>query len=208
SSGAVVGPCVHVGAGVVVEAGATVRHAMLASGTYVAAGAEVDQACVLTTGVASARWGQWLPARLTLAAAGPLDAPQGNQVGMAERALALGLLVLAAVPALVARAWGSQSRLARHLVPGLPRVIRGQVPLVGVGGATVWPASIADAGWATTLAQAPRGLVSPAMALGPTLETPEARAWADIHWVVNPSWPQRWQLLGAYARQLTRPAAG
>jgi hypothetical protein len=208
ASGAVVGPHAHVGAGVVIEPLATVRHAMLASGTYVAGGADIEHAIVLPTGVLSARWGQWLPARLTLAAAGPLDAPQGAVVGLPERVLALGLFALAGLPGLVARALGSQSRLARHLVPGLPQVIRGRVPLVGVGRATVWPASVAAAGWATTLRQAPHGLVTPALALGSSLDTPEAKAWADIHWLANPSWSQRWQLLGAYARQLGQPALG
>jgi len=207
-SGAVVGPCAHVGAGVVIERLATVRHAMLAAGTYVASGAEVDNALVLATGVVSARWAQWLPARLTLAATGPLAQPQGSVVGIAERFLALGLLVLAAGPALVAWGLGSQSRLVRHLVPGLPQVVRGRVSLIGRGDFPVWPASVVDAGWVETCQQAPRGLVTPAMALGASIDTPEARAWADIHWLVNPSWAQRWQLLGAYARHLGRPAVG
>ena len=208
ASGAVVGPYAHVGAGVVIEPSATVCHAMLAAGTYVANGAEVDNALVLATGVVSARWAQWLPARLTLAAAGPLALPQGSVVGIAERSLALGLLILAAGPALLAWAMGSQSRLVRHLVPGLPNVIRGRVSLIGRGDFPVWPASVVDAGWVDTCQQASRGLVTPAMALGASIDTPEARAWADIHWLVNPCWAQRWQLLGAYARHLGRPAAG
>ena len=206
SAGAVVGPHAHVGAGAVIESGATVRDAMLAPDTYVATGASVEGALVLSTGLVSARWHQWLPARLTLAAAGPLDGLKHARVSLAERMVALALLAATALPAGMAWLLGSEARVVRHLLPGLPQVIRGRMPLVGVGCEGGWPASVADAGWVDSLAQAPRGLVTPALALGGALATPEARAWADIHWLSNPSWSQRWQLLAAYARHAARPA--
>lgn len=207
ASGAVVGPHAHVGAGAVIEAGAVVRNAMLAAGTYVSSGTTVEEALVLPTGLISARWDQWLPARLTLAAAGPLDGLQHAHVGAAERLVAAALLAAAALPAGLAWLLGSQSRVVRHLLPGLPQVICGRMPLVGVCGEGSWPASVVDAGWSDSLQQAPRGLVTPALALGAALGTHEARAWADIHWLANPSWSQRWQLLAGYVRHASRPTA-
>jgi hypothetical protein len=206
ASGAVVGPNVSVGRGALIEQGAEVSNALVAADTYVAADAEVSDALVWPTGVLSARWSQWLPAQLTQGAAGPIDGLDAERVGLGERGLALVLWLGLLVPAAIGRVAGSRSRLVKHLVPGLPSVMAGRVPLVGVSEVSQVPASIEMAGWANALRDAPSGLVTPALALSASLDGPEAQAWADVHWLHHKGWGERWRLLLAYGRQLGTPA--
>lgn len=206
ASGAVVGPNVSLGRGALIEQGAEVSNALVAADTYVAPDAEVVDALVWPTGVLSARWAQWLPAQLTQGAAGPIAGLQPDHVGATERGLALLLWLLLLLPALVGRLVGSRARLVLHFVPGLPSVVSGRVPLVGVSEVSQVPASIDLAGWANALREAPVGLVTPALALSSSLDSAEAQAWADVHWLHHKGWAERWRLLWAYGRQLGQPA--
>jgi N-acetylglucosaminyldiphosphoundecaprenol N-acetyl-beta-D-mannosaminyltransferase len=205
-SGAEIGPHVHIGSGALIEGGAMVRRAYVAADTYVSTDTEVEECMILPGGVLSARWQQWLPASLTQASAGPLKADTSQVVGVAERGLAAGLLLVLAVPAVLLRVVGHPSRLGRHLLPGLPSVIMGRQPLVGVSSYPEMPVSIEGAGWAGALSEGRTGLVTPAVALGVSLESDETRAWADIHWLLNRNWGERLRLLGAYLKHPFAPA--
>ena len=199
-SQAEIGPHVHIGSGALIEGGAMVRRAYIEGDTYVSTDTEVEEAMILHGGVLSARWQQWLPAALTQASAGSLKTESVQSVGWGERALAGVLWVSFLVPATVLRLMGHRSRLGRHLLPGLPSVMLGHQPLVGVSQYDPIPESVESAGWANALSLGRPGLVTPAVALGISLESEETRAWADIHWLVNQNWRERGRLLGAYFR--------
>lgn len=200
-----IGPHVHIGSGALIEGGALVRRAYIEADTYVATDTEVEEAMVLHGGVLSARWQQWLPSSLTEASAGSLKDDSAKSVGGAERLVALGLWGLVLVPGGLLRLIGHPSRLGRQLLPGLPAVVAGRQPLVGVATRDEVPESVQAAGWAEALTQAPVGVVTPAVALGVSLESDETRAWADVHWLVNRGWPERWRLLRAYLRHPLAP---
>jgi hypothetical protein len=176
----------------------------------------LTETLVLSHGVVSARWQAWLPASLVQGAAGTVDGAQhtlhhSGRPGVQERLLALLIGVLALPIALPVALVRPQARLLRHLLPGLPSVVWGQRPLVGVQTWVDVPstqlATITACGWQEALTTAAPGLITPALAFGSSLDSTEAQAWADVHWLVNRTWAERLRILRAYARRLTQPTA-
>jgi N-acetylglucosaminyldiphosphoundecaprenol N-acetyl-beta-D-mannosaminyltransferase len=214
SSKAQVGPNVSVGKGALIGEEATVAHALVTRRTWIAPGADVTETLVLPHGIVSARWQAWLPASLIQGAAGSVDKDHSNlalhKPSLQERLLALLIAVLALPVALPVALVQPRARLLRHLLPGLPAVVIGKRPLVGVqGGWATHQAhqlpTIAASGWQDALSQAQPGLITPSLAFGSSLDSPEAQAWADVHWLVNRSWAERWRMLRAYARRAFLP---
>jgi hypothetical protein len=71
----------------------------------------------------------------------------------------------------------------------LPKVVLGQATLVGAGRHERVPDSLEYAGWGKPLTESLPALIRPSQALG--IADPEAAAWADVRWLVEPTWRTR-----------------
>lgn len=198
AAGAQAGPNVVLGEGVQLAAGVSLRDALVADGVCVNGPAEVASAVVTTAGIYSCLHGVWLPAAATGYLTGSVEPEPAAGVPLAERAVALLLLLVGALPALICCIARNRSALWREIYPGLLQVLLGKRGLVGVDDPAAIPESVQLAGWGAQLQQAPKGLISPRKALG--LSDPDAAAWADVHWMLHSKLQQRLWLLRAYLR--------
>ncbi|TVQ37789.1 MAG: WecB/TagA/CpsF family glycosyltransferase [Wenzhouxiangella sp.] len=196
-SEASLGPNVVIGSDCRIEGDVEIRDSLVADQVALRGPAQLEQAIATRAGLLNIAHAVWLPARITgdlLRSTRP--ALPRLRIGIGERLLALVILVVSIVPAVLLRSLGKGGDFSQRVLPGLSTVIAGRLALVGVGEDHDLPDSITGAGWREALAEAPRGLVRPRDALG--LEDPESAAWADVHWLVQPTWRERLRLLRGY----------
>lgn len=195
------GPNVVIGSECRIEGEVEIRDSLIADRVALRGPAHLEQSVATPSGLLNSTYDVWLPAAATGDLLGPTQAllPDAG-ICRGERVLALGLLILGAVPAGLLRTLGRPNHFSTHVIPGLPAVIAGRRALIGVGDDADLPESVREAGWAEALALAPRGLIRPRDAL--QLQQAEAAAWADVHWLVQPGWRERLRLLSYYLRQV------
>jgi N-acetylglucosaminyldiphosphoundecaprenol N-acetyl-beta-D-mannosaminyltransferase len=193
AAGAIVGPNVVVGRGAMVARGATLKNALLAADTFLAEESELADGLLLAEGLLSSRWNSWLPTRLTASFAGSLACK--HRVLATERVFSLCLATLLALPAGMLALAGRRSPLV-STVSALLASAAGRRPLVGITPREFWPDTVVAAGWQPVLAVQPPGVFSPS-ALPEVLPLGvEVAAWADIHWLLAPSWRSRLRIVG------------
>lgn len=191
------GPNVVIGSDCRIEGEVEIRDSLVADRVALRGPAQMEQSIASPTGLLNAAYDVWLPAAATGDLLGPALATLPDpSIRTGERALALGLFVLGILPAALLRAIGQNTRFSHELFPGLPAVIAGRHALVGVGDDAELPTSVREAGWAAALGRAPRGLIRPRDAF--RLAQLEEAVWADVHWLVQPSWRERLRLLRRY----------
>lgn len=194
---ATVGPNVVMGEGCRVEGDTTIRDALVADRVVIKGPAAVDQAVVMPAGLLHAAYDVWLPAAATGDLLGTTAMTEASPaVTRLERLAALLALVVGLLPVLALRAVGGGRDFARRVFPQLPKVVRGELALVGIADHLELHESIRSSGWAEPLQRAPRGLIRPRDAFA--IADLEAAAWADVHWLLHASWQQRLRLLRAY----------
>ncbi len=196
-SGAIVGPNASIGEGVVIEGGAEVRNSVIGEGMYVSRGALIDQAIVQADSTISANWEVVLPAEQTKGVIGVLRAQPILPPALPERALALGLWLILLLPCAVSRSLG-RTDICHRFVPGLRQVVLGELSLVGAESPQALVAHYLPAGWSSRFGLSKPGLLTPSGVFSEILDSEDARAWADLHWLLNPGWPERWRILRAY----------
>lgn len=199
---ATLGPNVVLGEGCRIEGEATIRDALVADGVRIKGPAEVEHALVTPAGLLHAAYDVWLPADATGDLLGT-NAAAGALLGITvlERVAALLILVVGLLPVLSLRALGRGRDFSRRVFPQLPKVVRGELALVGIADHPELHESIQASGWTEPLRKAPRGLVRPRDAFA--IADAEAAAWADVHWLLHAGWKERLRLLRAYFRAAT-----
>ncbi|MGY6631119.1 MAG: WecB/TagA/CpsF family glycosyltransferase [Wenzhouxiangella sp.] len=199
-SGARIGPNVVIGERCTIGGEVELRDSLVAGQVVLAGQLQVEQTIVVADGLYSQRHQAWLPASALAPVIGSRQAGgQRPRIGIDERLLALGLILLAAIPVAVARLSGRGGRFSRELYRQLPQVVAGRMALLGPDPRAPLPDTLALAGWHERLKAAGPALLRPSEALG--LEDDEAAAWADLHWLLNPSFGERLRLLRHYFRR-------
>lgn len=197
-AGVRVGPNVVIGEGAHLEGQVSVEHSLVCNDVIISGDAELHSAVATPAGLFDLRHEVWLPAQLAGDLIGDARgrATTDAQPGLPERAFAAILWTLAAPPVLMLSPFSQRARRVRAVWHGLPEVVRAHATLIGTGQYQTVPESLHTAGWAGPLTTALPSLIRPSQALGIT--EPEAAAWADVRWLVDPGWKTRLSLLRAW----------
>jgi len=188
------GPNVVIGEGVYIEGDVHIKDTLVAADVIIEGEADLQHAVVTPDGMFHQLHDVWLPARLAGGLIGNTVRTTGTAKSrFAERATSLILWALAALPVLGLSLGGRDNAAIRRVWVGLPQVVLGKATLIGTGRHEMVPESLRACGWETLLTQSLPALIRPSEALGIT--DPEAAAWADVRWLVDPSWTSRASLL-------------
>ena len=189
-----IGPNVVVGDGAHLEGQVSIEHSLICNDVIITGEADLSQAVAMPAGLFDLRHDVWLPAQLTGDLIG--DA-RGSAIaitpGLAERAAAVLIWTLAALPVMALSPVSRRVASIRPVWKGLPAVALGDATLVGTGRHETVPKSLHIAGWAKPLTEALPALIRPSQALG--IADPEAAAWADVRWLVDHNWATRLALI-------------
>jgi len=192
-----VGPNVVIGEGAHLDGQVSVEHSLVCNDVVVSGEAGLCRAVATPSGLFDLRHDVWLPAQLAGDLIGDArDNTAPPSPDLAERAVAVLIWTLAALPVMALSPVSRRAARVRPVWRGLPDVATGKTTLIGTGRHEMVPESLAIAGWAKSLSEALPALIRPSQALGIT--EPEAAAWADVRWLVDHGWKARLSLLKAW----------
>ncbi|MGY6586768.1 MAG: WecB/TagA/CpsF family glycosyltransferase [Wenzhouxiangella sp.] len=203
-AGARIGPNVVVGDRCTIGSDVELRDSLVDTRVVLSGDLHVEQSIVVPDGLFNQRHGSWIPSEAIAPWVGVSKATKDQQrVTLDERLMALSLILVAALPVAFNRLRGKSGTFSQAVYPRLFSVVVGRMALFGPNPKSPMPETLQLAGWQEQLCAARPALLRPADALG--LDDVEAAAWADLHWLLNPSAGERRRLLKAYLQRIRRP---